>query len=277
MLGGRILTTAISAELDVVPLGRDFADFSCESVDELHLKFADMGASPGDYLVNCIGWIPQKGSGETLVDATNAVLANVVVPAKLKMVSVSIGMTVIQIATDCIFSGRTGHYKEDSLPDANDLYGRSKILGEFVGHDQITIRCSIVGLSQGGSGLLNWLMSQSHEAQIDGYSNHYWNGVSTNAFANLVVGIVRNGYEMETIQHWIPKDFVSKYQLLMLAKHHSGRHDISIRESASNVAKDMRLSTASSSRNVKLWKLAGYETVPSIDELIAEIFESGEG
>lgn len=276
MLGERVSATARLSGLKVIALDRKFADFGCDSLDLLDSRFTSIGAARGDYVVNCIGWIPQKTSGSTSNDVVEAVLSNVVVPAKLNRVCENLGMTLIQIATDCVFDGRAGNYSEDSGADANDLYGRTKILGETIRANQITVRCSIVGISSNGSGLINWFTSQEKGSEIEGYANHLWNGVTTNAFSKLVVGIVKNEIRDSFLQHWIPLDSLSKFDLLKLAQRYSGRIDIRIKESETFAPRDMTLATLRPEQNSELWRLAGYGKVPVLEELVAEMFESGD-
>ena len=85
----------------------------------------------------------------------------------------------IHISTDCVFSGKDGNYDELGMSDAEDLYGKSKIVGEILGNNKSVIRSSIIGPEQGsGRSLLNWFLNnESHE--LSGYRNHLWNGVTT--------------------------------------------------------------------------------------------------
>ena len=276
MLGRQVVLEAKKRGISVFSLDRNFADFKISSFDEIKARFSRLGADTGDYVANCIGWIPQKASGNLEADTARAVEANVLVPAALSAVCADLGMSVIQIGTDCIFSGEKGLYSEESQPDAMDLYGMTKILGESVSGGFQVVRCSIVGLSSGGSGLIDWLLSQARGAEISGFSNHLWNGVTINAFSKLVCGLVSGEVRTVFRHHWVPADFVSKYELLMMAREISGRTDLIIREVPASLAKDMRLTAIDEAHNAELWRIAGYPSVPYIKNLMVEMFESGE-
>jgi hypothetical protein len=106
-------------------------------------------------------------------------------------------------------------------------------------------------------------------AKVRGYSNSLWNGVSTFAFARLAIGIhSRRTFEPGTY-HWIPRDKVSKYELLTIFSHFLGDASM-IAKWQLPVAVDRTLATCRPQLNRELWKLAGYDTVPSIEDLCRE-------
>ena len=92
----------------------------------------------------------------------------------------SINSKLIHISTDCVFSGKTGGYDENSIKDAIDDYGKTKSLGEFDSEcNHLCIRTSIFGpeIKQNGEGLVHWLFNQ--KGKIFGYKNVFWSGVTT--------------------------------------------------------------------------------------------------
>lgn len=161
-----------------------------------------------DYIINCIG-ILLKGSKEY---PDNAIYINAYFPHALKRISDKIGSKLIHISTDCVFSGKKGHYTESDFRDADDIYGRSKALGEIINSKDLTIRTSIIGpeLKKDGEGLFHWFMNQ--QGTITGYKNAIWGGVTTlelakaidYAIENDVAGLVQLSNGME----------ISKYDLL---------------------------------------------------------------
>lgn len=175
-----------------------------------------------DYIVNCVG-VLIKGAKE---HPDNAILINAYFPHLLKKLSDRFGSKVIHISTDCVFSGKKGNYTEEDFRDADDVYGRSKALGELINERDLTIRTSIIGpeLKEDGEGLFHWFMHQS--GQINGFKNVIWGGVTTLELAKAIdhsmdsqlTGLVQlsNGIG------------ISKYDLLNLFKSIWKKSDVEI-------------------------------------------------
>src|SRR5207244_6584362 len=107
-----------------------------------------------------------------------AVAVNSLFPYALSDVAEAAGARVLQIATDCVFSGREGSYREDSPHDPLDVYGKTKSLGEVQAPHFLNLRCSIVGPEiRGFRSLLCWFLAQPRNARLRGFVNHWWNGV----------------------------------------------------------------------------------------------------
>lgn len=135
-----------------------------------------------DFIVNCIG-VLIKGSKE---HPDNAVLINAYFPHLLKKLSDEVGARLIHISTDCVFSGKKGNYTETDFRDADDIYGRSKALGEVINNKDLTIRTSIIGpeLKENGEGLFHWFMNQTGE--VNGFKTAIWGGVTTLELAKAI-------------------------------------------------------------------------------------------
>lgn len=135
-----------------------------------------------DLILNCIG-VLIKGSNE---HPDNAILINAWFPHFLKKLSDNINAKLIHISTDCVFSGKKGSYTESDFCDADDVYGRSKALGEIINQKDLTIRTSIIGpeLKLNGEGLFHWFMNQ--KGQINGYQTAIWGGVTTLELAKAI-------------------------------------------------------------------------------------------
>lgn len=223
-----------------------------------------------DWVVNCIGWIPQKAFGIPEKDFPRARALNSSLPAQISDSKQLLGFNWIQIGTDCVFSGAEGGYSELSRFDANDLYGTSKIEGEQMSEGDIRIRCSIIGPSEHSSaGLFEWFRSQSHAKTVRGFKNHFWNGVSSHAFAKLVLGLFHHDQKSPFVHHWIPSNSVSKHELLEVFANNL-QMEVSVDPVEAEETIDRTLQTTSAARNLKLWRLAGYEVLPSIDYLCKE-------
>jgi dTDP-4-dehydrorhamnose reductase len=189
-----------------------------------------------DYIINCIG-ILIKGSA----DSENAIFVNAYFPHFLKNVADKVNAKLIHISTDCVFSGKEGNYKENSFRDADDIYGRSKALGEIDAPGHLTIRTSIIGpeLKSNGEGLFNWFMTQS--GSITGYTNAVWGGVTTLELAKAIVQII-NHDTLSGIVHLTNGEKITKFNLLNLFKSNWNADRVSILEGAGKKTIDKSLS-----------------------------------
>jgi dTDP-4-dehydrorhamnose reductase len=123
-----------------------------------------------------------------------------------------LGSRFIHLSTDCVFSGKRGGYSESDLPDAADLYGRSKAMGEVVGQG-LTLRTSVIGPDPDpqGTGLFNWFMAQ--QGTVRGYSNVFWSGVTNVQLATAVQEIIESGLRHGLVQ-LSNGERISKFHLL---------------------------------------------------------------
>lgn len=224
-----------------------------------------------DLVVNAVGLIKQLINEGNQEDVKIAYLINSDLPRELNAYAKDSSTPIIQIGTDCVYSGLKGNYSEDSEFDCNDLYGLSKVSGEHESKSIMTIRCSIIGHEVKSSvSLMDWFLSQPASTSVNGYYNHIWNGVTTLTFARVIHGIIsKNTYSPGTI-HLVPKDQVSKFELLQILAETFGRRDIEINEFEAEIAVNRTLATNFPHKNEQLWLNAGYTEVPSIVELIQE-------
>ena len=226
-----------------------------------------------DFLINCIGIIKPEINEDNKESIEKAININTYFPLKISQLAKNKNFKYIQIGTDCVFSGVVGDYLEDASQDANDIYGKTKIGGETEHADKYILRGSIVGPESGdGKSLLNWFLSQSSN-KVNGFSDHMWNGITTLNFAKIVDGMIRNNNFNFHTQHVVPKDEVSKYDLLIYFKKYF-EVDVIIEKSNSSNSVNRSLKTNNQDENIKLWKDAGYSSVPSIEENIKELSES---
>jgi dTDP-4-dehydrorhamnose reductase len=226
----------------------------------------------GDYIINCLGITKPHIKDDDEQDVARAKLVNSLFPAELASVAEKSGSRVIQIATDCVFSGRQGHYLETDIHDAEDVYGKTKSLGEVVSENVMHIRVSTIGRELGRSTLLmEWVLSHPQGATIPGYTDHFWNGVTTNHFAKVVRGIIENDGFISGLSHLVPADEFSKADLVRQIASAFGRTDLVVKDTDSGKPIDRTLSTTEPAFNERLWAGAGYQDIPTIERLIAEI------
>jgi dTDP-4-dehydrorhamnose reductase len=225
-----------------------------------------------DYVVNCIGVIKQKIDPNDQISISNAISINASLPKKVAILCEINSIKLIQIATDCAFLGSRGNYTEMDPLDAEDLYGISKINGEVSSPNVLNLRCSIVGReSIGRYSLLEWFLSQEIGSKIQGYTNHYWNGISTTTFATIVEGIIVNDLFKSGTYHLIPSDQTSKFDLLNLFRELFNRRDIEIAATPDSKTINRTLQTVHPEYNSKLWRNSSFGKILSIKESVENL------
>jgi dTDP-4-dehydrorhamnose reductase len=211
-----------------------------------------------DAVINCIGIIKQ------LKEASDAVLTislNSLFPHRLAGLCEAAGARLIHMSTDCVFSGRKGLYTEDDLPDPEDLYGRSKLLGELDRPGCLTIRTSIFGrdfLKQ--DALLEWFLS-NRGGKVRGYRNAIYSGFPTQVLAGIMGDVLDRHPALSGLVQ-IASAPISKYALLEKLKEAMGL-DIEV-EPYSDPPCDRSLSAA------RFVQATGYR-IPSWEEMLAAV------
>jgi dTDP-4-dehydrorhamnose reductase len=162
-----------------------------------------------DYIINCIGIIkPNMKRG-----IENAIKVNSLFPHLLSKYCKSKGIKLIHITTDCVFSGKSGNYTEADDHDALDDYGKSKSLGECQ-ENSMVIRTSIIGEEKENFiSLISWAKSMAGK-NVKGFTNHLWNGITTDYFGLACKKIIMDDLYQEGLFHIFSKDDVSKAELL---------------------------------------------------------------
>ncbi len=138
-------------------------------------------------IVNCIGVVKQLAAAK---DPVPSLTINSLLPHRLAALARLGGARLIHISTDCVFSGRKGMYQETDVADAEDLYGRSKLLGEVGGEQCLTLRTSIIGRElESANGLVEWFLSQ-RGGRVKGYSTAIFSGLTTIALAQEIHRVI---------------------------------------------------------------------------------------
>lgn len=217
----RLMGSSDSYPLDVLP--NLITGIDVLSMDSLHKVFADVNP---DIVINCVGVVKQlSGASDPLV----ALPLNSLFPHRLaKLCSVS-NSRLIHISTDCVFSGSKGMYVESDIPDADDLYGVSKRLGEVDYSNAITLRTSIIGHELNGSrSLIDWFLSQTNSVQ--GFNRAVFSGLPTIEIAHIINDYVIPNSQLRGLYH-VSAEPINKYDLLSLVADIYEK-DISIVENA---------------------------------------------
>ena len=164
-------------------------------------------------LVNCVGIVKQRSEAKVAVPS---ILVNSLLPHWLAERLTHWGGRVIHFSTDCVFDGRKGLYTEGDRPDAEDLYGRTKALGEVTAQNALTLRTSIIGRElRGRRSLIEWFLSQ-RGGRVRGYRRVIYSGVTTSTMAALVESLIREHSALSVLHH-VTSEPISKFDLLRLA------------------------------------------------------------
>lgn len=164
-----------------------------------------------DLIVNCVGVIKQRPDAMAPIPS---ITVNSLLPHWLAVGASELGRRVVHFSTDCVFTGQRGHYTEDDPSDANDLYGRSKYLGEISGKESLTLRTSFIGRElTGHASLLDWFIQNNH-GTVKGYRRVWWSGVTSNHLAALVASLMTSHQGLSGVYH-VSSGRISKYELLL--------------------------------------------------------------
>ena len=246
-----------------------WAVLDAETATDAEIREMFEGAA---WVINAIGVIKPYIDDANANQRRRALLVNGLFPYRLATAAQETGACVLQIATDCVFSGIKGAYTEHDHHDALDVYGKSKSLGEVPSASLVHLRCSIVGPEvKSHASLLDWFLGQPNGAEVKGYTDHLWNGITTLHFAKLCVGVVRSGLPIEGIHHVLPGGTVSKADLLRIFAGAFDRTDVQITPERAPVALDRTLATNDPEMNARLWSSAGYDEPPTIAAMVGEL------
>lgn len=171
-----------------------------------------------EVVINCIGVV--KPLVEQ-VGILTTIWLNSLFPHQLYRICRDKEIRLIHISTDCVFSGSKGNYREDASSDAEDIYGKTKYLGEVKGAGTLTIRTSVIGRElAGANGLLEWFLA-NRGGRVQGYTNAIFSGFPTLHLARVIAEIITKHRNLNGIYH-VSSEPISKFNLLTLIKNAFG-------------------------------------------------------
>jgi dTDP-4-dehydrorhamnose reductase len=188
---------------------RTTTEVDIENIDTI---ISVLGKVKPDIVINCIGVIKQYDNAH---DPLICLKINSLFPHQLANLCHAVGARLIHIGTDCVFSGKKGNYTEDDISDAEDLYGKTKFLGEISGQGKLTLRTSIIGRELTTSkSLIDWFLSNRRK-RLRGFSQAIYSGFTTHQFAKILADIIEYHPQLSGLFH-ISSEPINKFELLKL-------------------------------------------------------------
>lgn len=235
-----------------------YTGVDARSLDRLAGVVAD--ARP-DAVVNAIGIVKQREDANAAIPSIEI---NALLPHRLAELCRAAGARLVHISTDCVFSGRKGGYTEDDAPDAEDLYGRTKLLGEVAEANAITLRTSMIGTQiVRKTGLVEWFLAQRD--RIRGYRRAIFSGFTTAELARIIELVLMRLPAASGVYH-VSGDAISKHDLLALLNERLGL--------GIDIAPDDEVVCDRSLDSTRFRRLSGYrppDWPAMVDELAREI------
>jgi len=214
-----------------------------------------------DVVINCVGVVKQLAGAD---DPRAAIPINALLPHRLARICTNFNARLIHVSTDCVFSGNRGTYTEVDVPDANDLYSRSKLMGAVDYENAITLRTSIIGHELNAAhGLLGWFLAQ--RGSVPGFSKAIFSALPTVEFARVIQEFVILNPKLRGTYH-VAGPAISKYELLKLVAQAYGRNTPIVPET--NLVIDRSL-------NADAFRAATGYAAPQWEELVRRMHEFG--
>ena len=174
-------------------------------------------------VVNAVGIVKQRESAKAAIPSLEI---NALLPHRLAVMCRAVGARLLHMSTDCVFSGRRGGYTEEDVSDAEDLYGRTKFLGEVAEPGCITLRTSIIGLELSRKGgLIEWFLAQ--EGEIRGFTRAIYTGLTTAEMSRVIERVLVEHPDLSGVWQ-VAAEPINKYDLLVRLAEVLGREDIHI-------------------------------------------------
>jgi len=199
--------------------GNAYASIDVRSVDRLTEVLADFKPQ---MVINAVGIVKQC---PTALESIPSLEINSLLPHRLAVLCKAVGARLVHLSTDCVFSGRKGNYQESDVSDAEDLYGKSKFLGEVHDPPCLTLRTSIIGRELiRKRGLLEWFLAQ--KGHVKGFRKAIFSGFTTLEMARIIERMLLH-YPQACGVYQVSSEPITKYDLLLLFREKMG-HDVEI-------------------------------------------------
>jgi len=224
MLGHQLLRQLGTHDEIYVTLRRDPKSYDSGLFDGKRTYFGVDACSPErlqeiiaacrpEAVINAIGVVKQRAEAN---EAIQSLEINALLPHRLAVMCEAAGARLVHFSTDCVFSGRRGRYRETDVSDAEDLYGRTKYLGETSGNHCLTLRTSIIGRElTRKTGLLEWFLAQ--RGTVKGYTKAVFSGFTTLEMARIIKKVLAARTLLSGVYH-VSSEPISKFELLTMIR-----------------------------------------------------------
>jgi dTDP-4-dehydrorhamnose reductase len=214
MLGQMVKHFFVNEGYEIITYDKRFDENSINNY------FDELNSIESSIVINCIGRIKQKSDL-----AYDLLLSNTIFPLDLSR-SLKSSHLLIHPSTDCVFDGISQNlYLTSDKHTSSDIYGISKSLGETAllsRSNTLILRVSIIGPDfYSSKGLLSWFLNNISQEKLEGYTNHFWNGITTLEWCEKLLHVLRNQkllnclFERKIIQLGT-NEIYSKYEMLSL-------------------------------------------------------------
>jgi dTDP-4-dehydrorhamnose reductase len=216
-----------------------------------------------DIIINCAGITTRRGVEDNIV---NTGLLNSELPHKLDSWANLNSKKLIHFSTDCVFSGNRGNYLDNDFADADDIYGKSKALGEVDSPNTLTLRCSMIGRElYNFTELFEWLKKNKNK-KIEGYSKTFYSGITTVRMGIILNQILKKNLNLSGIYN-ISSTPISKFDLLIKLSN-AFNLNVEVKQNTNNKSNKVLISE-------KFTEITGIYP-PNWDDLISEFKEDCE-
>lgn len=214
-------------------------------------------------VVNAVGIVKQRADAR---ESIPSILINSLLPHQLAVMCRLAGARLVHMSTDCVFNGSRGNYTEEDAPDAEDLYGRSKLLGELGDDHCVTLRTSIIGRElTRKTGLVEWFLAQ--KGTVRGFSHAIYSGFTTQEMSRIIESVLTEHTSLSGVHHVSSKP-INKHDLLLLVKKHFGVETEIVPHA------DFRCDRSLDS--ARFYRLTGYQP-PAWEQMIGEMAKDPHG
>jgi dTDP-4-dehydrorhamnose reductase len=198
------------AQLGMFDSKNAYAGIDIRSLDRVVEVMAEFRP---EAVINAVGIVKQRPDAKEVIPSLEI---NALLPHRLALLCKGIGARFIHLSTDCIFSGRKGNYLETDPSDAEDIYGKTKYLGEVHETNSLTLRTSIIGRELiRHTSLLDWFLGQT--GSVKGFTNAIYTGFTTQEMSRIVE-LMLSEYPTASGVYQVSSDPISKYELLKLVR-----------------------------------------------------------
>lgn len=214
-------------------------------------------------VINAVGLIKQRPDAK---EAIPSIEINSLLPHRLALMCTAIGARLVHLSTDCVFSGRRGNYSETDTPDPEDVYGRSKLIGEVGGPGCITLRTSIIGRELArNTSLIEWFLAQ--RGVVRGFTKAIYTGFSTIEMARIIESVLLHHKDLCGVYN-VSSAPIDKYELLGLVKHFF--------KLETEIVPDDSFVCDRSLNSARFREITGY-VAPGWEQMIEEMAKDSEG